>query len=198
MSALRIPRLTAAEYLAIERAAKFKSEFFNGEMFAMAGASRLHNRVNSNLEIEIGSRIKGGRCQSFSRDLRVLVDRTGLYTYPDLIVACGELEFSENDPDTLVNPTILIEVLSTSTEKYDRGLKFRHYQQIPSLKEYLLVAQDEALVERFVRLDDGQWGLISFVGLEAELAFAAIPVRIPLADVYAGVEFPEPSGSTPS
>ena len=194
MSALPKLKLTALEYLAIERGAEFKSEFFRGEMFAMAGVSRQHNRVKENLIIEIGGRIKGGRCQTYSSDQRVLVDHTGLYTYPDIVVLCGRGEFDPDDPDTLVNPTAIVEVLSPSTGKYDRWAKFRNYQQIPSLIEYVLVAQDEALIDRYVRQADGAWALVSFVGPEATLAFHCVPVTIPLTDVYAGVDFPEPAG----
>jgi Uma2 family endonuclease len=190
MSAVPKRKLTPAEYLAIEKQAEFRSEFFNGEMFAMAGASRPHNRINENLSGEVHAQLKGGPCQSFSRDLRVLVDRTGLYTYPDLVIVCGEVETDPNDDDTITNPRVIVEVLSPSTEGYDRGAKFRNYQQVPSLTEYVLVAQDEAVCERFVRQTDGTWEYTSFVGLDAVLALAAVPVRVTMADLYAGVEFP--------
>jgi Uma2 family endonuclease len=192
MSAVPKRKLTPAEYLAIEKSATSKSEFFNGEMFAMAGASRLHNRVKENLSVRIGSQLLGGPCQSFSSDQRVLVDRTGLYTYPDFLIVCGEVEAAEGDPDTITNPRVIVEVLSPSTERYDRGAKFRNYQQVPSLTEYVLVAQDEAVVERFTRQADGSWALVSFVGLEAVLELRSVAVRVPLADIYAGVEFPAP------
>lgn len=192
MSAVPNRKLSPAEYLAIEKKAEFKSEFFNGEMFAMAGASRPHNRVKDNLIGELFTRFKGGPCQTFSSDQRVLVGRTGLYTYPDLLIVCGEVESMEDDEDTITNPRVIVEVLSPSTERYDRGAKFRNYQQVPSLTEYVLVAQDEAVVERFVRQADGTWGYTSFVGLEAVLALSSVPVSVPLADVYAGVEFPAP------
>lgn len=190
MTAVPQRKLTPAEYLAIEKRAPIKSEFFNGEMFAMAGASRPHNRINENLSVEIGGRLKGGPCQSFSRDLRVLVDRTGLYCYPDLVIVCGDVETSATDDDTITNPRVVVEVLSDSTERYDRTTKFRHYQQLPSMQEYILVAQHEPLCDRFVRQADGSWGLVSFVGMEAVLAFSAVPIQVPLADIYAGVEFP--------
>jgi Uma2 family endonuclease len=192
MSAVPQRKLTAAEYLAIEKKADFKSEFFNGEMFAMAGASRQHNRLKDNMVIRIGSQLLGGPCQTFSSDQRVLIDRTGLYCYPDLLIVCGEVESTEDDEDTITNPRVVIEVLSPTTERYDRGAKFRHYQQMPSVQEYVLVSQDEAVVERFVRQADGSWALVSFVGLDAELALTAVPVRVPLADIYAGVDFPAP------
>ena len=151
MSAMPKKKLTAAEYLAIERAAEFKSEFYDGEMFAMSGASREHNTLKENLVGEFFVRLKGGPCRTWSSDQRVRVDRTGLYTYPDIVVLCGSGEYDPADRDTLLNPDAIIEVLSPSTEKYDRGAKFRLYQQIPSLTEYVLAAQDEPLIEHFAR-----------------------------------------------
>ncbi|MFO0796192.1 MAG: Uma2 family endonuclease [Gemmataceae bacterium] len=192
MTAVPKTKLTVAEYLAIEKQADFKSEFYAGEMFAMAGASREHNRVSENLSIEIGSRLKGGPCQSFSRDLRVRVQGTGLYCYPDLVIVCGEPEFAEEDNDTLTNPRVVFEVLSPSTERYDRTTKFLHYQRLPSVLEYVLVAPDRAWCERYVRQPDGAWSLVQFVGLDATLELKSVPVVVPLADVYARVEFPPP------
>ncbi|MGL6096057.1 MAG: Uma2 family endonuclease [Fimbriiglobus sp.] len=195
MSAVPKRKLTAAEYLVIEKKAEFKSEFYNGEMFAMAGASREHNRVTDNLHGEMYGLFKGSRCQPMSRDQRVQIDATGLYTYPDLIIVCGRPEYSEHDRDTLVNPTALVEVLSPSTEAYDRGAKFRQYQQIPSLREYVMVAQDEPRIERYVRQSNGDWLLTVFAGPDAEFAITTGPARVPMADVYRGVEFtPAQSG----
>jgi Uma2 family endonuclease len=191
MSAAPKPRLTSNEYLEIERRAQFKSDFFNGEMFAMGRVSLEHNRVKENLIGELGIRLQGGPCQTYSSDQRVLVEATGLYTYPDIVILCGPATSDPADRDTLTNPTAIIEVLSPSSEKYDRGTKFRNYQKIPSLIEYVLVAQDEPLCDRYVRQADGSWALVSFVGLAATLAFTSVPARIPLADVYAGVTFPE-------
>ena len=158
MSAIPRTKMTETEYLAIERAAEFKSEFYDGLMYpmqgpggplGMAGAKFDHNRINENLSYELTKALKGGPCQSLSRDMRVRVSATGLYTYPDVVVVCGE--FSDENRDTLVNPTVIIEVLSPSTERYDRGTKFRQYQKLTSLKEIVLVAQYEPLAERFVR-----------------------------------------------
>lgn len=190
MSAAPKVKLTPEQYLAIERQAEYRSEFYNGEMFAMAGASREHNRVKENLVIEIGSRLKGSGCESFSSDMRVKVAATGLYTYPDVVIVCGQAEFEDAAVDTLTNPRVVVEVLSESTEKFDRGKMFRHYKQIPSLQEYVLVAQDEPAIDRFVRQPNGDWAQSSVEGLESEFAFAAVPVKIPLADIYAGVSFP--------
>jgi len=191
MSALPKPhKLTAAEYFEIDARNERKSEFYDGEMFLMAGASREHNILTRNLAIEIGSRLKGGRCQVFIADLRVKVDRTGLYTYPDLLIVCGEPEYAPENRDTLTNPTVVIEVLSDSTAKYDRTTKLRHYKQLASLREYVLVSQDEPLVERFTRTPAGRWEQDEFVGLDATLALATVSASVPLADVYRGIEFP--------
>lgn len=196
MSAVPKRKLTAAEYLAIEKRAAFKSEFCRGEMFAMAGASRAHNEVKDALIAALRAAFRGGPCRTYSSDQRVLVDATGLYTYPDIVLLCGPAETDPNDPDTLTNPTAVIEVLSPTTERYDRGATFRNYQRVPSLREYVLVAQDEPVIDRFVRQADGSWGLVSFVGLDATLALTSAPARVPLADVYAGVEFPAPPPAT--
>jgi Uma2 family endonuclease len=189
MSSAPKKRLTVADYLAIERHAAVKSEFVNGEMFAMAGASREHNRIKENLIGELFNRLKGGPCRTYSSDQRILVEATGLCAYPDLVIVCGSEVVDFNDPDTLTNPTGIVEVISPSTEKYDRGSKFRHCQQIPTLTEYILVSQDEPVCERFIRQADGSWALVSFVGLTSTLAFTSLSASIPLADVYAGVAF---------
>jgi len=192
LSALAKTKLTVAEYLAIERRAEFKSEFYDGEMFAMAGASRQHNVINENLSGELFSRLKGGPCRTLSRDQRLKIDRTGLYCYPDLVIVCGPPEYAGEDPDTLVNPRVIVEVLSDSTERYDRTTKFRHYQQLASVQEYVLVTPDEPLCERFSRQANGLWAVESYVGLEATLDLKSVPVQVPLSDIYAGVSFPEP------
>ena len=193
MSALTKPELSVLEYLAIERRAEFKSEYFKGEMFAMAGASPTHNFIRENLSVELGMRLKGGSCRALSADQRIKIERTGLFTYPDLLIFCGIPVYDEDDPYSLLNPVAIIKVLSPSTEKYDRGAKFRNYQQIPSLTEYILVAQDEPVCERFTRLGDGSWAFVSFVGLDAEIAFTSVPAKISLAEIYDGVSFAEAS-----
>jgi Uma2 family endonuclease len=196
MSAAPRPRLTPKQYLAIERKAEFRSEFYNGEMFAMAGVSKEHSRVKENLIGELYVRLKGGGCRTHSSDMRVKVSRTGMYTYPDIVITCGEERYEDAEVDTLLNPQVVIEVLSDSTEKYDRGKKFRHYQQIDSFREYVLVSQDEPVIERFVRQADGSWATTFVEGLDREFAFATVPVRVPLADIYAGVTFPT-NGAAP-
>ena len=199
MSAVPKPRkLTVAEYLALEEKAERRSEFSDGEMFQMAGASREHNAITRNLTAELDNRLKDGSCQVFAADQRVKVDRTGLYTYPDLLIVCGEPEYAAEDRNTLTNPRVVIEVLSPSTERYDRTTKFRHYKQLPSVQEYVLVSQDEPLVERFTRAADGSWPQVEFVGLDATLALATVPAAVPLADVFRGVEFPPRPAAGPA
>ncbi len=180
-----------AEYLAAERLSETKHEYDRGLIVAMAGASRQHNRVTSNLTREIGIQLKGGPCEAYVSDMRVFVDATGLFTYPDIVIACGEPRFLDAELDTLLNPVALVEVLSPSTEAYDRGKKFAHYRRIPSLVAYVLVAQDRPQVDRYTRRGD-EWVLTGFEGLDAELAleFAGVPVRIPLREIYDRVQFP--------
>jgi Uma2 family endonuclease len=192
MTAVPKRKLTEAEYLAIERAAAFKSEYYDGEMFAMAGATYPHNRIKDNLASALNSRFTGGPCFALTSDMRVKNARARAYSYPDIVVVCGKPEFSDDKGDNLLNPTVLIEILSPSTESFDRRGKFRRYQKLESLKEYVLVAQDEMLVERYVRQESGSWLLTSFDDPAGEFALASVPVRVPLAEIYRGVELPAP------
>jgi Uma2 family endonuclease len=180
--------LTPQEYLAQERLAEFRSEYYRGEVFAMAGASWEHTLVKDNLARESGMQLKDGPCRVLTSDLRVKVDASGLYTYPDVIIVCEKPQFEDDVFDTLLNPRSLVEVLSDSTEKYDRGAKFAHYRKIPSLQEYILVAQDRMLMERYARQADGTWVLTVFTDANRAFEFASVPVSVPLAEVYRGVE----------
>jgi Uma2 family endonuclease len=182
-------RLTETEYLEIERAAEFKSEFFDGEMFAMAGGTLQHSLIGTNLTGEFRNRLKSGRCVAYNAELRVKVEATGLNTYPDLSVICGQPRFVEGTNDTVLNPTVLVEVLSDSTEAYDRGKKFEHYRQITTLQEYLLVSQKEPRIEKFSRRPDGQWLLSEAAGLEKSLEISSLQITISLAEVFANVTF---------
>src|SRR5690606_7579846 len=139
MTAVPKKRLTAEEYLEFERSSEIKHEFYNGRVFAMAGAKRRHNLIALNIGSEIRSNLKGKDCEAYPSDMRVLVAEFGLYTYPDVSVVCGKPEFQDDVLDTLLNPVLLIEILSDSTESYDRGRKFQHYRSIETLKEYVLV-----------------------------------------------------------
>jgi Uma2 family endonuclease len=182
-------RLTEAEYLEIERAAEFKSEFFDGEMFAMAGGTPQHSLIGTNLGREFGNRLVNNPCVAYNADLRIKVDATGLCTYPDLSVICGPLKFSEGTDDTVVNPTVLVDVLSNSTEAYDRGRKFEHYRQIPTLQEYLLVSQTEPRIEHFVRQSDGSWLMNEAAGMEKKLELPSLKITIALSEIFAKVNF---------
>jgi len=185
----RVRRLTRAEYLDIERVAAYRSEYFDGEMFAMAGGSPRHSLISANLIRELGNRLKWRPCAACESNLRILVSATGLYTYPDASVVCGPLEFEDPRRDTVLNPTLLVEVLSESTEAYDRGKKFSHYRQFPSLREYLLVSQEEAKIERFLRNDDGTWTLTEAAGLAATLPLPSLGIEIGLEEVFDKVDF---------
>jgi Uma2 family endonuclease len=176
--------LTPEEYLAIERQADSRSEYFAGEMFAMVGASRTHNRIVTNLVINLGNQLRSGPCNIYSTDLRVRVPETGLYTYPDVIVTCGEEQFDDDFQDVLLNPILVIEVLSTSTEAYDRGKKFEHYQTIESLAEYVLVTQERPRVEKYVRQKDGQWPYSEFRLRSDSVDLVSIDCRLALEDIY--------------
>jgi len=182
-------KLTEAEYLAVERAAEFKSEFFDGEMFAMAGGTRRHSLIGGNLVREFGSKLRGRPCVAYNGDLRVKIEATGLLTYPDLSVACGDERFLDSEEDTLLSPILIAEVLSESTEAYDRGRKFEHYQQIPSLREYLLISQTAPRLEQFIRQPGGDWLLRQAVGLEATLVIPSLETTIALSEIYANVKF---------
>lgn len=184
-----VKRLTEAAYLAIERRAEIKSEFFEGEMFAMSGGTRWHSLISTNLAREFGNRLTGHRCVPYNADLRVKIMATGLLTYPDLSVVCGEMQLLDDDMDTLLNPTVIVEVLSDSTEAYDRGKRFEHYRQIPSLREYLLVSQKEPRIEQFIRQESGFWLLREAAGLDATLELPSLKITLALAEVFAKVEF---------
>ncbi len=189
MTMLVKPQLTAQEYLERERAAEHRSEYWAGEMFAMAGASEAHNRIVTNVSGELRAQLKSRPCKTYSSDMRVKVEATGLYTYPDVVVVCGVARFEDDYRDTLLSPTVIVEVLSPSTEAYDRGEKFAHYRRIPSLTDYLLAAQDKVRVEHFVRQPDGQWLLSEVSDLHGSLAIASVDCTLQIAEVYDKVDF---------
>jgi Uma2 family endonuclease len=199
MTAAPKTKLTEAEYLAIENAAEFKSEFYDGVMYPlhwdgvtnMAGATPGHNTVKENLIGELFVRLKGGPCRTFSSDQRVRLTATGMYAYPDIVIVCGPPEYAAADRNTLTNPQVVIEVLSPGTEGYDRGFKFAQYRRQSTVREYVLVAQDRPLVERYVRQPDGNWLLTAFDDPAGAFALATVEARVPLADVYRGVELPD-------
>jgi len=186
--------ITADDYLVLERQAESKSEYLNGCIYAMSGASRNHNRITINLGALLHTQLRGKPCEPFVNDMRVKVSPTGLYTYPDVIVVCDEPQFEDNQLDTLLNPQVIIEVLSESTEKYDRGAKFTHYRAQESLTDYLLVAQSQPCIEHFQRQADGSWRYSPAQGLEAEIDIPNISCVLRLAEVYERVTFPKLQG----
>ena len=177
-------RLTVAEYLDFEQTSEVKHEFLNGEIFAIVGASEPHNLIAWNISGELRSRLKQRPCRAYSSDMRVKVDRTGLYTYPDVTALCGDPLFEEGGRHTLLNPQLIVEVLSESTEAYDRGKKFAHYRHIESLGQYLLVSQDARLVESFTRHDDGQWMLAAFDRADDVISLTSLNCELPLSEIY--------------
>jgi Uma2 family endonuclease len=182
--------LTPAEYLAIERQAEYKNEYFDGEIFAMTGASREHNLIAANLIGELRQKLRGKPCEVYPSDMRVRVPGSRLYTYPDVVVVCGEPEFEDDYLDTLLNPTLIIEVLSESTESYDRGKKSGYYRTIASLAEYLLVTQDEYRIEQYTRQTDGRWMLADIRSLESSVSLASVPCTLALSEIYDRVSLP--------
>ncbi len=191
MSTVPNTRLTAEQYLAIERVAQFRSEFYRGEMFAMVGASRKHNLITVNVASELHRQFKDRKCEVYQSDMRVKVNATGLYTYPDVVATCDEPRFEDNHVDTFVNPKVIVEVLSPSTELWDRGKKFEHYRSIPSLRECVLISQDHVLVEKFAINADGEWALRDYRTLEDILDLDSISCQIKLSDIYARIDFSE-------
>jgi len=185
-------KLTQEEYLVIERASETRSEFYDGVMYAMSGASRWHGRIAVNLIAKLDAQLGESPCQVFNNDLRVDLAATGSYAYPDVVGVCGEPRFRDDADDTLLNPVLAIEVLSPSTESFDRGGKFARYRRISSLKEYVLVSQDRMMVERFRRHgDSGEWILTEFMQPDDLLEFESIGCAVSLREIYARVELPD-------
>lgn len=182
-------QLTSEQYLEIERKADHKSEYRSGEMVALAGVIEQHSLIVMNVSGSIWQQTKGRPCKVYPRDLRVKVDAAGLYTYPDIVVVCGEARFDDGQMDTLLNPMVLIEVLSKSTEAYDRGEKFLHYRRLESVSDYLMVAQHTTRIEHYVRQHDGLWLLSEASGPEGVVEIASIDCRLTLLDVYDKVDF---------
>jgi Uma2 family endonuclease len=180
--------LTPEQYLEIDRKAEFRSEYFNGEMFAMAGAKEAHNLVVANLVAGLHRQFRSRPCRVYPSDMRVRVPATGLQTYPDVIALCGEPRFLDEQRDTLLNPGLIVEVLSPSTEAYDRGRKFEQFQAIESLREYLLVATDRVHADLYTRQADSRWMLTSADKLDDSLTLESVDARLLLADLYEKVE----------
>lgn len=180
---------TPEEYLAMEETADFKSEYYQGEIFAMVGATANHSRIVRNLITRLTMAFENKNCEVFGLDLRLWIEAVKLFTYPDLVISCGKLQFHQNRRDTITNPLLLVDVLSESTQNYDRGQKFFLYRAIESLKEYVLIDQYQFQVEHFSKAEDGRWVLTEYHNAEDILSIPRIDFRISLKDIYDKVEF---------
>jgi Uma2 family endonuclease len=189
MASHSVTKLTEEQYLALERAAEFKSEYFDGEMFAMSGASMQHGRLQRNLISALSNDLRDSECEAFGSDLRVRVSGR-MYTYPDISVVCGKPLLADDQQDVLLNPVVIVEVLSPSTEKYDRGLKLQHYRTIATLQEYILVDQTQVRIEQYTRQDTAVWTVRDHQSLDAELTLPSIGVSLSMRHIYDRVEFP--------
>lgn len=186
------PRVTIEDYLRLERDATEKHDYYRGEIFNMSGGFVNHSQIIMNVGREIGNRIKGGRCRAFDSNLRVRIPATDLYTYPDVTVICGDVTLDPLDRrgETVTNPTLLVEVLSPSTEGYDRGLKAHNYRQIETLQEHVFVSQNAPTVDVYSRQADGGWRVVTHQGLDATAKLASLGIELPLSEIYADVTFP--------
>jgi len=184
-------RYTIAEYLAMEEKATDRHEFHDGEILAMSGGTYSHSCIVSNLNRFLGNRLEGKPCRPLDSNMRVRITGMSKYLYPDTSIVCGGPEFDVDDPKktTIINPQVVIEVLSDSTELYDRGGKFSLYREIPSLEEYVLISQQEPLVETFLRQTEGAWLPSPSTGMQSSLVLRSLKIGIPMAEVYAGVKF---------
>jgi Uma2 family endonuclease len=183
------PYISPQEYLRLERRCEYKNEYINGQIFAMTGASREHNLITTNITRELSQQLKGRPCEVYAVDMRVKVKWNGLYTYPDLAVVCGEPIFEDDFVDTLLNPTLLIEVLSPSTERYDRIAKSSYYRTIDSLAEHLLVAQDEVRLEQYVKQANGEWSFFEHLTPAGVVRLPSIDCSLVLSEVYDRLSF---------
>jgi Uma2 family endonuclease len=185
-----VPRFTPEQYLALERKAEFKSEFDNGMIEPMSGGSRWHSLIVGNVLCKIGNAFKNRLSEVYAVNMRVWIGPARQYRYPDVVAVCGEPEFQDGEFDTLLNPTLIIEVLSPSTESKDRNRKFAGYRRLKSLREYVLISQSEVLVEKYVR-EGENWIYTALDNLEDTLHLVSIDCAVPLKEIYAKVEFPE-------
>ena len=185
MSALPKQFYTPEEYLERERQAEYKNEYFAGEIVAMAGAKRKHNLIAGNIFASLYAQLRGKPCEVYTNDMKVQADKAKQFSYPDVVVVCGEPHFRDDEDDVLQNPTVIIEVLSPSTEAYDRGEKFLRYRQLESLQEYLLVTQNERRVERFTKQSDGSWRMTDTS--DGEIALGCISCTLAFDDIYSRV-----------
>ena len=192
MSAVPKTHYTSEQYLQLDRQAEFRSEYVNGEILAMAGASREHNRITLNIGAALTFQLRGQACEPFTSDLRVKGRTTGAYLFPDVVVGRAPLEFEDSRLDILLNPVVVMEVLSPTTEADDRSWKFAHYRRLPTLQEYVLLSQHQPFVEHYTRQANGLWKLAELVGLEAILRLPSLGCELPLSEIYERIEFAPP------
>lgn len=185
--------LTPAEYLALERQGERKHEYAAGERIAMVGASFRHNLIQTSVVASLYSQLGNRPCAVLPSDMRVKIEPLGIYTYPDITVVCGEPQLEDDERDTLLNPTVIVEILSPSTERYDRGRKFQRYRLIPSFREYVLIAQDAYTIDHYIRQADNTWNLSTSDRLDDTIALPSIGCTLALADVYEKVPLDRPA-----
>ncbi|MCC6132633.1 MAG: Uma2 family endonuclease [Acidobacteria bacterium] len=183
-------KMTPEEFLLWERRQESRHEFYDGEIVAMTGASLSHNRLSRNLVRLLGNQLAGSSCEVLGADMRVWIPAWESYVYPDVLVVCGAPGLLDSERDVLLNPRLVIEILSPSTERLDRNKKFRAYQTVESLTEYVLVSQDEQLIEVFTR-DGKAWRYVAWLPEAGQVALASVPAALAFADVYEAVELPE-------
>src|SRR4051794_5080983 len=189
MSTLTVTHVTTEEYLAAERLSETRSEYLDGGVYPMTGGTANHIRIISNITAELNTQLRGRRCDVFPVDMKVRLPDSQKFFYPDVTVVCGDLQFYDGRKDIILNPVLVIEVLSPSTEAFDRGAKFRAYQTIETLKEYALVSQDKPLVEQYIRDEGGEWRYKAAEGLESSLTLPSIDCTLKLGAVYDKVDF---------
>lgn len=180
--------MTPEDYLKFERLSEIKHEYYNGEIVAMSGASKNHNRITTSVSNSLYNQVKAGPCEVYSSDMRVRVGHGGLYAYPDIVVVCDTPQFEDDEVDTLLNPTVIVEVLSPSTEYYDRGDKFQRYRTLQSLQEYVLVSQKDVRIEHFIR-QNNRWILEDATSLDTVVTLPSINCTLTLSEVYEKVTF---------
>ena len=183
-----VTSLTEEEYLSRERASEVKHDFYLGEIFAMAGASERHNLIVSNVIRELSTQLKKTPCRVYPGDMRLKIRKTGLNTYPDVMVICGKRQFVDDQQDTVLNPDVIIEVLSDSTESYDRGLKFENYRKLNSLKEYMMISQNKRKIERYFKDENGNWVLAESDEGNPAITLDSINCQLSHPEVYDKVE----------
>ena len=182
-------RISFLAYLKAEENADFKSEFYDGEIYAMSGGTRSHSLIATNLCREAGNQLKGKDCWVFNSDLKVRIEAADAAAYPDGMVICGETAYWEDRQDVVTNPVLVFEVLSKGTALWDRSGKFRRYEKLATLKEYVLVEQNEPQIDVYFRTQNGNWTLERFEGLAAWVELNSLSIRIPMAEIYSGVKF---------